>query len=742
MFRGREGDMRDLAELLLQPVTSTLVPTIATTGLGGMGKSQLAVEFAHRYGQFFKGGVFWISCGEPEAIPTQLAACGWGLNLHPAYGELALPDQLTLLRSAWQRMTPRLLIFDACEDDLTLSKWRPTTGGARVLLTSRRPNWDPALGITSIGLHSLDRQDSLSLLGSARSDLTNDDPVLNAIAKELGDLPLALHLAGLFLAKFRHSALGSLDKYLEALRRSSVLTHRSMTAGGWSPTGHEQHIARTFALSYDQLNTEGELGRMARALLSFASHFAPGVPIPRYALSPQDAVGADATVLELQEEAVLRLAEVGLLSELADGSLVVHQLVAAFSKLEPPPEGSTAEDVEHYLIFAAQNVNKIMDARLLVALEPHILHAAASAADRADTSAIDLYAELGQAQYERGTYTEARATFERALALCGTIAGATDEDRGNILSRLAVVDRIAGNVGDAIDRHREAVALLEASALRSDFRMGQAYYNLARAVLPRLPDEAAALFEKAASIASAGNRVEGDADSEHFERMRSLLVNALTGQAETQLLSDQPMAQSHAQRAIAIAEEAFGRNAFILWRPLYVQGEVLRVKGELNPSLQCLSRSMRLIEERQGDESPLLGDVLISLGQTRYSSGDIAGAKEALERAVDITDRSIGLQYNGLRAAIEALSRVYLEVKDFDRCRRLLEQEIDTISSTSGDRGNLAIVLCTLGIACNHQGDREAALHYWKRARRLVRQMRDPEWQTILSQLHQWINTP
>lgn len=385
-------------------------------------------------------------------------------------------------------------------------------------------------------------------------------------------------------------------------------------------------------------------------------------------------------------------------------------------------------------------MNKITDSRLLIALEPHILHAAASAANRADTNAIDLYAELGQAQYARGTYTEARATFERALALCATIAGSTAEDRANVLSCLALVDRITGNIEAAIDRQREAVAFLEASALRSDLRIGEAYYNLARALLPRLPDEAAALFEKAARIVIDDSVPDEGENKDRFARMRSLLVNALTGQAETRLVSDQPTAQSHAERAIVIAEDAFGQNAFILWRPLYVLGEIFRLKKDLKPALQCLSRSMRLIEERQGGDSPLLGDVLISLGQTQYNSGYVVGAKEALERAVEITDRSIGLEYPGLRPAIEALSRLYLEVKDFGSCRRLLEQEVATISSTSGDLENLAIVLCSLGIACAAQGDREAALHNWKRSRRLVKQMKGPGWPAILSQLQGWIN--
>ncbi|MBB3319936.1 tetratricopeptide (TPR) repeat protein [Rhizobium sp. BK181] len=738
-FKGRDDDLKELAEFLLRPPSTKIVPTVAVTGLGGVGKTQLAAEFAHRYAQYFKGGVFWISCGEPEAIPSQLAACGWGLNLHPTYADLDLPDQLILLRYAWQRMIPRLLILDACEDERTLSEWRPTTGGARVLLTSRRHDWDPALGVTPIGIRPLQREDSISLLRNTRSDLTADDPALNAISEELGDLPLALHLASLFLAKFRHSALGDPDKYLHALRGAPVLRHRSMTAGGWSPTGHEQHIARTFALSYDQLRSEGELGEMARALLRFASHFAPGVPIPRYTLSPSEAPGSDPAILELQEEAVLRLAEVGIIHQLPDGSLVLHQLVAAFSQLEPPPAGSAAEDVENYLIYAARSVNTIADSRLLIDLEPHIIHAATSAAKRGDINAVKLYRELGETQYARGTYTEARATFERALALSATIAGSSDESRAIVLN-IAVVDRITGNVEAAIERQRESLALLEASSFGSEFLIGKISYNLGRALLSRAPDEAAALFDKAARIAEEESVPGEELEDLDTSERKILLINALTGLAEARLISHQPNAQSEAEKAISIAEEVFGPDAFVLWRPLYVLGEIFRLKKDFKPAVRCLFRSKQLIVERQGDDSPLLGEVLISLGQAQYSSGYVAGAKETLERAVDTTDRSTGLEYSGLRPAIEALSRIYLEEKDFGSCRRLLEQEVATIATTSGDRENLAIVLCTLGIACAALGDREAALRNWKRSRRLVKQMKGPGWQDILRQLQRWIN--
>ena len=105
----------------------------------------------------------------------------------------------------------------------------------------------------------------MDLLCKHRPDLTRDDPALDAIAEELGDLPLALHLAGSFLARYRHARYGEPTTYLAAMQRSDLLGHRSLTIEGKSPTGHEQHVARTFALSYDQFKPSDAIDSMASA---------------------------------------------------------------------------------------------------------------------------------------------------------------------------------------------------------------------------------------------------------------------------------------------------------------------------------------------------------------------------------------------------------------------------------------------------------------------------------------------
>ncbi|HYF61624.1 MAG TPA: ATP-binding protein, partial [Herpetosiphonaceae bacterium] len=70
-FVGRAGDLERLATL----VSGGPAP-VAITGLGGVGKTALAAEFVHRYGAYFAGGVFWITCADPAGVAAEIALCG------------------------------------------------------------------------------------------------------------------------------------------------------------------------------------------------------------------------------------------------------------------------------------------------------------------------------------------------------------------------------------------------------------------------------------------------------------------------------------------------------------------------------------------------------------------------------------------------------------------------------------------------------------------------------------------
>jgi hypothetical protein len=261
LFVGRQPDLIVLARALKGGETIAIgqVETAATTGLGGMGKTQLASEFVHRYGQYFAGGVFWLSFADPKAIPAEIAACGGpgALDLRRNFGDRPLEEQIRLVLAAWQEPTPRLLVFDNCENPDLLTRWRPSTGSCRILITSRRADWAPTLGVQALPLDVLNRAESIALLREHQPDA--DDAILDAIAAEVGDLPLALHLAGSYMARYRRVITPA--QYLEQLRDPQLLQHRSLQGIGLSPTRHVQNVYRTIALSYDQLTPDNSVDR-------------------------------------------------------------------------------------------------------------------------------------------------------------------------------------------------------------------------------------------------------------------------------------------------------------------------------------------------------------------------------------------------------------------------------------------------------------------------------------------------
>ena len=109
LFVGREADLRVLAVALKGGKTAAIGQTAAASGLGGIGKTQLASEFVHRDGQFFAGGVFWLSFADSAAVSAEVAACGGPgvLALHPEFHTLPLADQVQLVQASSDAHAPR-----------------------------------------------------------------------------------------------------------------------------------------------------------------------------------------------------------------------------------------------------------------------------------------------------------------------------------------------------------------------------------------------------------------------------------------------------------------------------------------------------------------------------------------------------------------------------------------------------------------------------------------------------------
>jgi tetratricopeptide (TPR) repeat protein len=657
-FVGRADELRTLARTLRE------ARSVAICGMAGVGKTQFAAEFVHRYGQYFAGGVFWLNFGEPSSIPSEVAACGNpGLpELRAEFRTLSFAEQLRLVIDAWRSDVPRLLVFDGCEDPDLLERWRPARGGAHVLLTSRRLVWDQSPDLRKVDLAVLPRATSLALLLSRliAPNVPRDD--LEEVAKAVGDLPLAVQVAGDAMARF--TSPGQVADFVANLRQ---LGDRSLTT--MSPDAAlgniQTTVATAFSPSLARLDREQPRDRLALDLLARAARLAPGVPIPHTLLelsvTPPDKVTFQA--------GMTRLAEVGLLEPLPDQDVRVHPLVSNFVRLQLADDGASA-GVDAALLKFADTLRQQDDAAGIRRLEVHLREAAEAAFKRDDSIAVPLWNELGSSLLNAGEVAEAQRLFERALSVSRRVFGpdhletaatlnnlgrsfqaqggyiearkaleealsiyqrALGDEHPDTAATLANLGAVAQRQGDytaALDCFERVLAIRQRQFGPDDLPVASARNNLglALASLGRLPEA-----EQHLTLALHSRESAAPASVETTSSLNNLgLVLSSEGKlAEAEGYFRRALERSDVRRADTATTQA---NL----------ASVLAARGEFAEAADLFQVALATQEMVLGPDHPDLAATLNNLGRVEAQMGETQAAMDHLRRALGILERSLG----------------------------------------------------------------------------------------------------
>ncbi len=655
LFVGREKDLKGLAQALKVGQATAIGQIAAATGLGGIGKTQLAAEFVHRYGQYFSGGVFWLSFADPKAIPAEIAACGGPAYMNLAnFEQLELPGQVELVQAAWSNPLPRLLVFDNCEEESLLAHWRPATGGCRVLVTSRRATWDPTLDVQALPLGVLSRPESIELLRKHRPDLAGDEA--EAIAKELGDLPLALHLSGSFLARYKRVMTGA--AYLAQLRDERLLNHPALRGRGTtlSPTDHVLHVARTFALSYNKFDAADPTDGLAQALLTRAAYFAPGEPIPcDLLLATLEVEEADPDAALQAEDALVRLIELGLLEAEAEETVTLHRLLAVFAR-EVAVEAEAQAAVEKAILQELSNrLDQAGYLEPLLGLQPHLRAVTDAAKAREDEPAADLCIWLGYYLKQIGDYAGARPYYERALAIREAGLGPQHPDTASSLNNLGYLLQAMGDLAGARPYLERALAIREAGLGSQHPDTANSLNNLGY-LLQAMGDLAGArpYYERALAICEAGLGPQHPATANSLNNLGSLLYR----------MGDLAGARPYLERALAIFEAGLGPQHPATALSLNNLGYLLQAMGDLAGARPYYERALAIFEAGLGPQHPATAQSLNNLAILCFYEDKFEEAATLMRRALAIREAVLGPDHPDTQGSRQSLAAIEEELSN------------------------------------------------------------------------------
>lgn len=401
LLAGREDLLADL-HIRLTGSDGQRPRTVALWGFGGVGKTSVALAYAHRH--LAEVSAAWQFAAED---PTVLAD-GFG-QLAAQLGVRDVVDTRDPVASVHGFLAAFpdewLLIFDNASDQASVQAFLPPAGPGRVMITSQNPNWPHG---QAVQVPLLGTQVATDFLVRRTGDADRQSAV--DLAGELDGLPLALEQAAAYILAAGETLAGYLTLF--RLRRAEMLARGE-------PIGYRGTVASTWTLAFDRL---GQTEPGAVGLLQLLAFYAPeSIPL-RLLLQPRpelvgrlgERVGPVlAPLLEgpmAAKDAIAALRRYSLVTLAADGSVSVHRLVQAVTADQMP-----AELAEEWQQAAAALIEDAIpsDAALpgtwqaFAVLLPHAQ--AALTDDRIGMSQIAAY--LGQS----GSYTAARDLLRRVV---------------------------------------------------------------------------------------------------------------------------------------------------------------------------------------------------------------------------------------------------------------------------------------------------------------------------------------
>jgi tetratricopeptide (TPR) repeat protein len=738
---GREADLAALHQLLGRS------RRVAIHGLGGVGKTQLAIAYLSRHRSACPDGCFWLRADQSTTLLADLASLAWRVQLP----ERELPEQELQIEAVlrWLRDHDRwLLVVDNLDRPVAekMRHWLPPDLPGHLIITSRSPH-----GLARLALEPLPMEVAAGFL--LRRTGKDDAAAARDIAETVGGLPLALEQAAAYLIE---NDWRSLAEYAELMRRRMAELLRS-----GKPEDYPLPVATTWDISFQRIEQEQPA---AAALLRLCAFLAPDdIPIgvlqagadqfpDQLAVALRDEIECDRVVRTLRDYSLVarqgdslrvhRLVQWVVRDSLATEhrarwmDRVTRLLVRAFPDEVNDPEswplcrrllphaqaaiellgreGPDPEDICRLMTHVAGYLR----ARADYARAQPLLERALESRERVlgpdhPETARSLH-DLAWLVREKGEYVAARRLIERALAIRERVLGPDHPDTAWSLHNLGWLLHQLGEFAGSRSACERALEIRERT-LGPDHADTASSLNALAATLRRQGELTAArlLHERALEIQI---RRLGPA---HPDTAWTIYALARLFREQGELTTARPLCE----RALEIRERVLGPDHLDVSYSLSDLSELLRAQGDLVAAQSLCERVLELQERVLGSDHAYPTTARASLAIIRHDTeslqvrGTYALAISHFEHALATREQVFGPEHpdtatslNDLAVLLQAQGELAVARTNFERALAIREKMLGP------EHPKTAHVLNNLGLLLRDLGELEAARPYLERA--------------------------
>jgi tetratricopeptide (TPR) repeat protein len=666
-FIGREDLLAQLHTQLQQGQTAALSQAIS--GLGGVGKTQLAVEYAYRYYQEYQA-VLWVHAESVEVLTTSYTEIATLLNL-PVKEE---PEQAIIIQGvkAWlQNHRDWLLILDNADELDILPAFLPPRLGGHVIITTRAiapGRFAQRLLVETFpqeqGILFLLRRAGLIALNADASQASPENQALaELIMREMGGLPLALDQIGAYL-ETTGSSLAAYWQLYQQHRVDLLKDYRGLLVD-------HPPIATTWSLSIARVE---ERNPAAVDLLRLCAYLSPDAIGEDILIQGADTLPptlsttvADGYLLDQAIEALRAYSLI--IRDTQARALVVHRLIQTVVRDSLPAE--IQKQWTQYVVALINQAFLDVEFASWPQCEHCLPHALLCAQwikqERMVTpEAMHLLDQLGYYLTLRGRYSEAEPFLLQALSIHEQQLGFEHLDTATSLYHLALLYRHQGKYTQAEPLFQRALSIREQ-------QLGASH-----------PDTAMSLYDLAVL----------------YE------VQAKYAEAETLYL-----------RALTIQEHTLGPQHADFAKTLDDLGVLHRAQGKYAQAEQFYQRALAIREQVLGPSHPDLARSLDSLAVLYYDQGKHQQAESLYQRTLAIQEQALGPHHPDVATTLNNLAGLYYEQKKYDQAEPLHQRALEIREQILGPHHpDVATTLNHLAGLSIHRGNYNQAISFLERA--------------------------